>query len=81
MATRLRRSEEEHRFNRAFGARMRDARKRCGKSQQDIADGLRIGIDQYKKHELGLTTFPPYLLVTLAGLLSKSLPWLITGRD
>lgn len=60
-------------FNREFGARLRKARDARDKSQKDMATALGIGVDQYKKHELGETAFPPYLLQRLRGIIDYSI--------
>lgn len=74
-------SDDEIAFNQALGTRLREERVRRDKSQKEVAAELRIGESQYLRYELGEAAFPPYLLVTLAGLCNKSLHWLITGHD
>ena len=45
-----------------IGDRLRDLRKQKGITQQQIADVLDIGRNQYQKYEKGITLVPSYTL-------------------
>ena len=59
---------------------LRDARKRAGKSQTEIAVVLGTTQQQYAKYETGMRELPVHHLVTLADLYELTLDELV-GRD
>lgn len=73
--TRSRRPKDprETEFNEIFGKRLKDARIRRGLTQPVLAQRLGMTKDQLIKHEMGETTFPPYLLQVLRKALDCSI--------
>ena len=59
---------------------LRDARKRAGKSQTEIAVVLGTTQQQYAKYETGMRELPVHHLVTLVDLYELTLDELV-GRD
>ena len=59
---------------------LRDARKRAGKSQAEIAVVLGTTQQQYAKYETGMRELPVHHLVTLADLYELTLDELV-GRN
>lgn len=59
---------------------LREARKRAGKSQAEIAELLKTTQQQYAKYETGMREIPVHHLVTLAKFYGMTLDELV-GMD
>lgn len=63
-----------------FNKRLREARIKCGLTQQKTADSLEIALRSYQCYETG-SRRPSYeLLIQIGDLFNVSIDWLL-GRD
>jgi transcriptional regulator with XRE-family HTH domain len=67
-------------FKKAFGARVKEARKSRTMTQKDVAQRMGIHFQLLNKYEGGQTLPQPEKIVTLANLLEVSVDYLLTGR-
>ncbi len=63
----------------AFGARLKDLRKKKGWTQKELASKVGIRFSQLNKYECGLHAPPLTKLVELAEALDTDLDYLLTG--
>src|SRR5512135_707081 len=72
-------------MKRAFGDRLKEARKECGLTQEEIAGLLGIKQQRYQPWEggkAGKQIEPPHdMLQQLSEILNKSVSWLLTGKE
>jgi ribosome-binding protein aMBF1 (putative translation factor) len=59
------------RFDRAVGARIRDARQRAGLSQTKLGDALGLTFQQVQKYEHGTNRVAPSRLIVIARTLER----------
>jgi transcriptional regulator with XRE-family HTH domain len=67
-------------FRKAFGARLKEFRKRKRWSQKEMAAKVDIRFQQLNKYESGLNLPPAEMLIKLADALATSVDYLLTGN-
>lgn len=67
-------------IDRTIGARIREARRASGRTQQDLADALGVTFQQVQKYEKGTNRVAASRLVEIAKYLDASPLWLLTGE-
>lgn len=71
--------DAESTMRRAYIARVKEARKLTGRTQQEMATALGISLDRYKKYETR-SPLPPYLLPRFAAIVGREVDTIMTGR-
>lgn len=67
-------------FRKAFGARLKELRKRKRWSQKELAAKVDIRFQQLNKYESGLNIPPAEMLIKLADALATTVDYLLTGN-
>ncbi len=70
---------KRRRPDRSFGARLRDARERCGLTQAEVAERLDVSWQTVSNWETGQRTPGADYLLDLAALYGESLVYLLRG--
>jgi transcriptional regulator with XRE-family HTH domain len=73
-------NSQEKQFFKAFGARISEARKAQGLTQQQLADNLGVAQQTYADYEAGITRVPASSLLILEEVLGLT-PDEMLGRD
>lgn len=72
--------DDEARFNEKYCARVRRLRDGLGWTAEQMAIRLGIPPDRYRKYEVR-SPMPPYLVPRFAGLVDRSMAFILTGAD
>jgi transcriptional regulator with XRE-family HTH domain len=73
-------TNDERLFNEALGARVAGLRKEKDWTAEQMAIALGIPAARYRKYE-GRTPLPGYLIPRLAAITSRTVEYILTGRD
>lgn len=73
-------SNEELIFNDAFCGRVKRLREEKAWSAEQMAIALGIPPDRYRKYE-GRSPMPQYLIPRFAGVVGRSVEYILTGRE
>lgn len=79
MSADLFRNMQDQEIRKAFGARIKDLRKRKGWSQRQLAARVNVRFPQLNKYEAGLHVPPLEKIVELAEILDTTVDFLVTG--
>jgi transcriptional regulator with XRE-family HTH domain len=67
-------------FSSSFGARLKEARKNAGLTQEGLADEISIAKDTLSRYERGSMTPGAEVLLNLADAVDVDVRWLLTGE-